>query len=391
MKKVSLLLCLALASLSITAQESGVSKEAGRKATFARNGFGDNWFIGAGAGASVYMGYNDQHANFLDRMTVNPTVFFGKWFNPYLGARFAAQGGKIHTFSGNDAQNMYSMTHMNFHADLMFNATNYFCNYKENRFYNFIPTVGIGYDRSANRMKDFFKHRQFNGPTFNASLLNTFRISDRLSAYVEVGGFLVESRFDLAKNSAEKPTGKTSHWNGIANGNAGLILKVGKSGFSEAVLMDEGLLNDLNDQINRLRNENDQLRKRPASCPPAVQCPDQKAPVVTGNEAYVPNVVFFRIGKATIDNNQEISIYNTAEYLKANPNAKVKIVGYADKQTGSAAFNMKLSEKRAKTVADALIKKYNISSDRVSTEWKGSTEQPYKENAWNRVAIFFAE
>jgi len=42
MKKVSLLLCLALAGISATAQESGVSAEAGRKTTFTQNGFWDN-------------------------------------------------------------------------------------------------------------------------------------------------------------------------------------------------------------------------------------------------------------------------------------------------------------------------------------------------------------
>ncbi len=210
MKKVSLLLCLALAGISATAQESGVSAEAGRKATFARNGFWDNWFVGAGAGASVYFGPSDQHADFLDRMTVNPSVFVGKWFNPYLGARFRGQGGKIHSFSGNQGQNMYSMTHVNATVDFMFNVTNYLGKYNENRFYNFIPTVGIGYDH---RFEDKFKHRGFNGPTFNASLLNTFRITDKLSAFAEVGGFIVERRFDRG------PQGKT-HWNGIATGTA---------------------------------------------------------------------------------------------------------------------------------------------------------------------------
>lgn len=381
MKKVSLLLCLALASLTASAQTSGVSTEAGRKATFARNGFGDNWFIGAGAGASMYVGPSDQHASFLDRLTVNPLVMVGKWFNPYLGARLAAQGGKIHSFNGANAEVMNSMTHVNAHIDFMFNATNYFCNYNENRLYNFIPTVGVGYDHRAERA--FFKGRGFNGPTLNASLLNTFRINERLSFFAEVGGFFVENRFD--KGSLGK-----RHWNGILNGNAGLILKVGKVGFSEAVLMDEGLINDLNSQINRLRNENDELRNRKIpTCPPAKPCPPAE-PVVS-DATYVPNVVFFRLGSAVIDNNQQISIYNTAEYLKANPNAKVKIVGYADKQTGTAAYNMKLSEKRARTVAKSLVDKYGISSNRVQVEWKGSTEQPYKENAWNRVAIFFAE
>lgn len=380
MKKVSLLLCLALAGISATAQESGVSAEAGRKATFTRNGFWDNWFVGAGAGASVYFGPSDQHADFLDRMTVNPSVFVGKWFNPYLGVRFRGQGGKIHTFSGNEGQNMYSMTHVNATVDFMFNVTNYLGKYNENRFYNFIPTVGVGYDH---RFEDKFKQRGYNGPTFNASLLNTFRISDRLSAFAEIGGFIVEQRFDRG------PQGKT-HWNGIATGTAGLMLKVGKVGFSEAVLMDTDLLNDLNGQINKLRRENDDLRNRKPNCPPAVPCPEV-APAAVAPDTYIPNVVFFRLNSANIDNNQEISIYNTAQFLKANPNAKVKIVGYADKLTGTAEYNLKLSERRAKNVAKVLVDKYKISSDRIQTEWKGSSEQPYKENAWNRVAIFFAQ
>lgn len=380
MKKVSLLMCLALAGVSATAQESGVSAEAGRKATFERNGFWDNWFVSAGAGASVYFGPQDQHASFLDRLTVNPNLYVGKWFNPYLGVRFGGQGGKIHTFSGNEAQKMYSMTHVNAHADVMFNVTNYLLNYKEDRFYNFIPTVGIGFDH---RFEDKFKQRGFNGPTFNASLINNFRISDRLSAFVEVGGFIVENRFDRGPKSK-------SHWNGIATASAGLTLKVGKVGFNEAVLMDQDLINSLNNQINALQAENAELAKRPKSCPPApapVKCPPAPAPV----SDFVSNVVFFQIGSAVIQNSQAISVYNTAEYLKKNPEAKVKIVGYADKDTGTAAYNLKLSEKRAKAVAKALVDKYGISSSRVSTEWKGSSEQPYKENAWNRVAIFFAE
>jgi len=383
MKKVSLLLCLALAGMSVAAQ---TTDKPGRSATFKQNAFGDNWFFGVGAGASMYFGPEDQHASFLDRMTVNPTVFVGKWFNPYIGARLALQGGKIHSFSGNEAQRMYSMTHVNAHVDMMFNATNYFCKYDANRFYNFIPTVGIGYDK-RDRNGALLKWHGFQGFTINASLLNTFRLTDKLSAFVEIGGAFIESRFD--KGPSRKP------WNGIANGNAGLILNFGgTTTFSEAVLMDEELLNDLNSQINRLKSENAQLRTRPENCPPPVtkDCPKVEQPIIRdGDGTYVPNVVFFRLNSAVIDKNQEISIYNTAEYLKANPNAKVKVVGYADKQTGTAAYNMKLSERRANTVANALINKYKIGKDRVKVEWKGSSEQPYKENAWNRVAIFFAE
>ena len=151
------------------------------------------------------------------------------------------------------------------------------------------------------------------------------------------------------------------------------------------------MVDDLNRQLNDLRAKNAELSRRPASCPDCPPAAKPCPPAQKSGDVVVPNVVFFRLGSANIDNNQDISIYNTAEYLKANSGAKVKIIGYADKQTGTANFNMKLSEKRAKNVAKALIEKYNIASDRVSVEWKGSSEQPYKENAWNRVAIFFAE
>ncbi|HBK33237.1 MAG TPA: hypothetical protein DDZ78_16670, partial [Porphyromonadaceae bacterium] len=127
---------------------------------------------------------------------------------------------------------------------------------------------------------------------------------------------------------------------------------------------------------------------RPESCP---ECPEVAPQPVAEESVYVPNVVFFRINSFKIDKGQQVSVYNTAEYLKANTDAKVNIVAYADKQTGTPEYNWSLSEKRAKAVADALINEYGIDSSRISVDWKGDTVQPYAENDWNRVAIFFAE
>ena len=387
MKKASLFLCLLFAATFILPAQEYSSGKSGGQATFAKNSFWSNWFIGAGAGASIYIGPYDQHADLFKRFTVNPTIMIGKWFAPTWGVRLAGQGGKIHTFHGESggSMQMFSQTHINAHADFLWNVTNTFLPYNKDRFYNFIPNVGFGYARRTNSFDEFFDVRGFNGMTVNAGLLNTFRFSDRLSLFIEISGELVERRFDIS------PWGDYSLWQPILNGNAGLIFNLGKVGFTEAHLMDEGLINDLNNQINRLRNEQDELRKRPASCPPEKVCPPVQQHTIVNEGTYVPNVVFFRLNSAVIDSNQEISIYNTAEYLKANPDAKVKIVGYADKQTGTAEYNMQLSEKRAKNVAKNLVDKYNINSNRVQVEWKGSSEQPYKENAWNRVAIFFAE
>jgi len=384
MKKVSLLLVLVFAAITMSAQESGFSTKAGRNATFARNGFWDNWFIGVGAGGNMVIGDTNGDADLLNRITVAPTIQVGKWYNPYLGARVKFQGGSLHNFF-NDATNMLHNKYFMGELDFMVDVTNYLGKYSETRVYSLIPYVGIGgaigWDYKMNgQTHPGGKQRNF---TINGGIINKFRFSNRVSLDIDISGALLKESFNH---------GGSNTYDGLLGASASLVFKVGKkTDFSEALLMDQGLLDDLNGQINKLRQENDRLRNAKPDCP---KCPEpqtivKEVPVNKGS--FVSNVVFFRLGSANIDKNQEVSIFNTAKYLQDNPNAKVKIIGYADKKTGTPSINEKLSEKRAKNVANALINKYNISSSRVTVEWKGDTVQPYAENAWNRVAIFYTE
>ena len=383
MKKVSLLLVLVFAAITISAQESGFSTKEGRKATFARNGFWDNWFIGLGAGANFVQGDTNKDADFLNRITVAPTIQVGKWYNPYIGGRLKFQGGSLHNFQ-NKATDMIHNKYFAAEADVMWDVTNYLGKYNEKRVYSLIPYVGIGgaigWDyKLDDKTHPGGKQRNF---TINGGIINKFKFSERVALDIDLSAMLLKEAFNH---------GGSNSYDGLVGASASLVFKVGKkTDFSEALLMDQGTLDDLNSQINKLRQENDRLRNLPAKevvkevvkdCP---KCPETKG-------SFVSNVVFFRLGSANIDKNQEVSIFNTAKYLQDNPSAKVKVVGYADKKTGTPSINEKLSEKRAKNVANALIKKYNIDSNRVTVEWKGDTVQPYAENAWNRVAIFVAQ
>ncbi|MDE5625680.1 MAG: OmpA family protein, partial [Muribaculaceae bacterium] len=74
--------------------------------------------------------------------------------------------------------------------------------------------------------------------------------------------------------------------------------------------------------------------------------------------------------------------------LKSNPDVKVLIKGYADKDTGTSEYNQKLSERRAQAVYDTLTKTYGINPNRLSIDAEGSTQQPYQTNDWNRIVIF---
>ena len=101
--------------------------------------------------------------------------------------------------------------------------------------------------------------------------------------------------------------------------------------------------------------------------------------------------IFFTIRATQIVKEEMAKVEEIANYLKANPKAKVVITGHADKGTGNATINKNLSEKRAKIVADTLVKKFGIAESRISYEAKGDTEQPFAENEKNRVSICIAK
>ena len=375
--KVLILALLSGFFFSATAQEFkpqvGFSNEAGYKTNFKKNKAKDNWFISIAGGASVLLGDQNGEADFKNRLNFAPQISFGKWFNPYLGFRAQLNGGIIHGFENTGATVMQHNKYAAAHVDLLWDVTNFWGPYRESRVFRLIPWVGFGY---AQRFKttESVERPRTESPTLNAGILTAFRLSKRVDLNVELQGSLLNEQFNRVS--------MFHLTDGIAQLTAGLTFKLGKTDFEVMEPMDYDLLNDLNSQINALRAANDELSKRPESCP---ECKEVVTQVVNN---YVDNVVYFRLNSSKIDKNQQINIYNTAE--KAN-NAPIKVIGYADKKTGTSDYNRSLSEKRAKAVAKELIDKYGISSDQITIEWKGSDEQPYDENNWNRVVIMRAE
>ena len=252
---------------------------------------------------------------------------------------------------------------------------NFWAPYNEKKVFRLIPWVGLGYAQRFKNSDDNRGIARTESPTVNFGILTAFRLSKRVDLNVEVQGSLLNEQFNRV--SMYHLT------DGIGQLSAGLTFKLGKTDFEVLEPMDYALLNDLNGQINALRAENDELSKRPVSCP---ECEEVVTNVVNN---YVDNVVYFRINSAKIDKNQQVSIFNTAQFMKEN-NVPIKVIGYADKKTGTGSYNMQLSEKRARAVAKELIDKYGISSSQITIEWKGSDVQPYNENNWNRVVIMSA-
>ena len=96
--------------------------------------------------------------------------------------------------------------------------------------------------------------------------------------------------------------------------------------------------------------------------------------------------VFFTIGSTYIRKAEGAKLEKLAEWMNANPDFNVSLVGYADKETGTAKGNEKLSANRAKVVKERLVK-LGVAESRIMTAYKGDTVQPFAENAKNRVVI----
>ena len=141
-------------------------------------------------------------------------------------------------------------------------------------------------------------------------------------------------------------------------------------------------LKALNDRINALQAENAALKNRKPEVKEVVK-------TVVDKQTVLPNV-FFQCAKSDISTQQAANVKAIADFLKANPNAKVTIKGYASPE-GNPEVNQKLSEARAKAVADMLINKLGISADRIKTEAGGATSDIYPVNELNRVAVSIAK
>ena len=112
------------------------------------------------------------------------------------------------------------------------------------------------------------------------------------------------------------------------------------------------------------------------------------APVETATvkfEQFIENV-FFELDKSVVRTSEMPKIEEIVKVLNENPDAKIKVTGYADIETGTDKRNWVLSQERAENVAKKLIEA-GIAKDRITTDYKGSRERVYDTPEKNRVAV----
>ena len=114
----------------------------------------------------------------------------------------------------------------------------------------------------------------------------------------------------------------------------------------------------------------------PPPPPPPPPPPVMTAPVATPPVAAAPSnekvfTVYFRFDRSNLTKDAQAVVQAAADYTKTGPVSKVLVTGYTD-TSGSAAYNMKLSERRAKSTAKALAAA-GVDKSKLSLDWKGKT------------------
>lgn len=383
MKKLLVMLAMVSMSAAVMAQDD--EQDPTEKYSVATNSFGSNWFVQANLVGSAF--YSDQeHGMDLAkspfkgfRNNLGFSVALGKWFTPGLGLRTKINAAWGRTVVSGDKK-LNASKYWMAQEDVLLNLSDIICGYNESRVWNFIPYIGAGFAR--NMSHDVYSMG------LNAGLLNTFRLSRKVMLNLDVNMATYEDRFD----GVAEPTCKSffPSRDRVLNVEIGLTYNLGKAKWKktpdvEAIkALSQGEIDALNAQLADEQAENAKMRQIVAE-----EKSKAESTVNTVKEVVAaPVSVFFNIGKSKIASRKDMqNVKDLVEAAKAS-GAKFVVTGYADSKTGSKAYNQKLSQKRAETVANELVK-LGVSRDNIETKAEGgvNTLSPFSYNRRATVTL----
>lgn len=396
MKKSLLAIALAVFTFSASAQEIPVQKY-----SVATNSFWSNWFIQAGF--SAHMGFTSQERSGLDffepmnRGQIGASLAIGKWFTPGIALR--TKGRAYRTKAIQDYNNHPSYSYWQVTEDVMFNLSNIFCGYNETRVWNFIPYVGLGVGKQmtgGGRNYDF---------VYNAGLLNTFRISNRIGIFLDIYCQAIEGNFDRAAQFGQFDPSfayekyHSRRWDKQLGADLGLQINISKTttwnkvpDVEALMAMNREQLESMQRALKNCEDENQRLMDiianmsnepvRPVE--PKVEYRDRVVTQYVGS----PASVFFPVNSSKIASRRDlVGLTDLAEIAKEKGLTLV-VTGYADSATGTEEINNRLAAERAAAVA-AELENMGVPASQIEQVAKGGVDTltPFEYNRRATVAV----
>ena len=375
LNKVILSGVVALSCVSASAQEADKTV----------NVFTPHWYAQAQIGGQYTLG----EIGFGKLLSPNVQVGIGYNFNKVVGARLT-----LNTWQSKAGQNVAGNVYKwkwNYVApmvDATFNLTNLFCEYNPDRlvevgvFGGIGANIAWGNDEAADAKAAILKSdAATEALKYGATPLENlwdgtktrfvarvganvdFRVSDRVKLGVELSANTLSDKYNSKK--AGNPD-----W--YFNALVGVKVALGETHTTKVIPAPKPVEKII-----------ERIIEKPAPAP----APKVESKVVEEN---FRRDIFFPIGNTNIAKSQTTKIAEIVKYMKENPDAKITLTGYADKGTGSAAFNDKIAARRAQTVYNTLAAK-GVAKSRMIKESKGCRVQPFEENDMNRVTICIAK
>ena len=317
----------------------------------------------------------------MDKL-ITPTaaLSFGHYFYPAVGVRLHANAWQ--SKSGFQALDQYyKWKYVTTDADLLLNLTNLFSkNYKHALNVILVGGFGLNYAWDNDELRAITaQHRDLNtelawdknrfSHNIRAGLRLETDVTKPIGLSLEVDANSLSDRFNSKMNNSDD-------W--MFTAMLGLSFRFGHKYKKCECKKEEPVV--VPEPVPVVEPE---PKPEPKPEPVVEKKPEPK--VVTVKEQ-LHEEIFYVICKSDPEVGKR-QMQKVADFMKRNPNAKVSVVGYADKGTGNPRLNMGYSKKRAQNCRQELIDGYGCDASRILVDYKGDTVQPFDENDKNRCVI----
>ena len=363
MKKIVLSIVAAVVALSASAQSS----------------FTPGWNLGLKGGAA----YTAGETVFKNLVSPSAALDLGYQFTPVFGLRGDLSGWQAKAYLPAYSEG-YKFNYGQLALDGTFDLRSLFSGYAE-RVFNPYALIGVGANLAFNNdeandlaskmpKENYLWDGKKLSPDVRAGIGADFNITRSFALTAEVVTNILTDKF----NSKH---GDKSHMDYQTQGLVGIKFFFGRDKAAPVAAAAAPVAAAAATQPEPAPQPAPQPRPQPQPKPQVVEAP-AKINVVEN--------IFFDINKSVIKDSEKGKIDNIVKVLKENPDTKITLVGHADKATGNTGINDRLSKERAAAVQNALVN-MGIASDRISSDYKGDTANPFSTPEENRVVICVVE
>ena len=374
MKKVLLALACALflGQSYVSAQETVYVEDPNQGILL--NKFKNNWFITAEGGASMLITDFDKSDKIADRIQPAASIYVGKWFSPIIGLRAGVNWTKqkglsdgfgigVNPEAGVDGYYTQKYMQIGPAFDAMLNLTNWWCGYKPNRVYNFSVYGGVGMYWTLARTYENGEQTAYENQkdcvlAARGGIINSFNLSKQVQLALDLRVVASDRIKDQANPAMHKIAYDAQAYLSLTylfnerTWSAPVVPVCPEpencDAYRAALAAAEARVADLESQLAA-------CLARPTE---VVEVVEDKGPMAT---------IYFPCNVSRLSTADVRVVKAIAEVMKANPDTKYVVTGWADNYTGTPAINDNLRKNRAANVEKQLLRS-GVAQSQVSTE-----------------------